>query len=174
MSIKRLALFLRALAWLGALLVMVRPFIGWSGASGLLGGISDPAVTAVFAGPLPARILPTVLLLPPYLSIAWGLAQLARFCACLAREEHFTRVAARSLARVGWSIVAAALLLPLTRLIALSLIDGMSFAAVVHATLRLATILPITMGLIFGTIIIIFSALLDKSVQLQDENSSFV
>ena len=113
-------------------------------------------------------------LFPPFACVAFGLVQLAGFCGHLAREEHFTRAAARSLARLGWAVIAAAVLLPVTRVVALVWLNAFGVWSLIIAALRLPTLMSVTMGLIFGTIIVIFSALLDKSIRLQDENSSFV
>ncbi len=154
MELKRIALVLRGLALTGAAIVLTRPFT-----------IADAAL------PLIPQI---ALSLPPYLCIAWGLLRLAGFSGHVAREQHFTRAAARSLMPIGWAILAAAVLLPMTRLIALFYTRDASLAEMLTIALRPPTVISVTMGLIFGTIIVLFSALLEKSVQLQDENSSFV
>lgn len=174
MDIKRTAQFLRALAWIGAALVVGRPLLGWSDSLGLFATVSEVHFARVLSGPAPQGFVLILLMFPPYVSIAWGLVQLAAFCTHIALEQHFTRNAVRMLARLGWAIVAAALLLPMTRLLALAWIDDLSFGAIFQTVLRLPALMSMMMGAIFGIIIIIFSSLLEKSVQLQDENSSFI
>lgn len=174
MEIRSLALMLRALAWLGAILILLRPLLGQGdGIEALMVAVSR-SVADGQAGPF-AQWLLLAMLLPPFLAVAWGLVQLAHFCGRLAQGEAFSRGAANMLTRIGWSVIAAAVLLPASRLLATAYVgSAQPFWQLLAETVRPGTLLSVTMGLIFGMIIIIFSGLLEKSVEIHEENARFI
>lgn len=169
MSNQNLARLLRALTWLGAALLLLMPTLtwltrveAWPGLRGAIpeGGAGDLVVLA--------------LLSPPFVLVAWGLVQLSGFCSKLERGDHFSRAAANALQRFGWALVAAAALLPFSRIAVRAYAMGGGWDAVALGFFRTMPVLATAMGLILGLIVIVFAAILEQATALAEENARFV
>jgi hypothetical protein len=175
MTIRSLAVTLRILTWMGAILVVLMPALAWLGpADGLL-ATRNALLAASSENGDGNRLLFAALLFPPYVAVAWGLVQLSGFCDRLARGDHFSRAAATALKRFGWSLVAASVLLPVTRLAARAyLSDGTGLWDLVQGLLRTMPLLATALGLIVGLIVIVFASILEQAKALAEENARFV
>jgi hypothetical protein len=115
------------------------------------------------------------LIFPPYLCVGWGLVQLSGFCSRLAKGDHFSKAAASAVRRFGWSLVAAAVALPLSRLAANAFVMGSAELPDLFATmLRAMPILATALGLILGLIAVVFASILEQAADLAEENARFV
>jgi Protein of unknown function (DUF2975) len=173
MSNRSLAVMLRTLTWVGAFLVVLMPTLAWLGPHDSV----SVGPTALLAPALDAgtRQLALAILLPPYLVVAWGLVQLSGFCSRLARGDHFSQAATTALKRFGWSLIAAAVLLPPSRLaVRAYVMDTASWWEVLHGMLRTIPVLAVALGLILGLIMIVFAAILAQATELAEENARFV
>jgi len=175
MSLQSLAVTLRLLTWMGAILVVLMPALAWLGpADGLL-ATRSALLAATSADGSASRALFAALLFPPYVAVAWGLVQLSGFCSRLAQGDHLSRAAATALKRFGWSLVAASLLLPITRLAARALLtESAGILDLAQGLLRTTPLLATALGLILGLIVVVFAAILEQAKELAEENARFV
>jgi hypothetical protein len=165
----RLAGALRFLVWLSIALVLLLPTLNWL-LPDLPGG---PALArhASLAGS--ERLFAWAIAMPPYLVAAIGLAQLALFCQRLRARGAFTREAAVALSRLGWSLMAAALLLPLSRFALGAYLAPLAEAAG-RPMVGVLLLLAIGLGFLFGLVFVVFAAVLREATTLAEENASFV
>lgn len=166
----RLAARLRLLVWLGIVMLAAMPALVWL-ASDLAPRWGQ--ATALWTGG--DRLIALLLTAPPYWMAALGLAQFLGFCRTVAAEAVFTPAAAESLRRFGWALIAAALLLPPSRL---GLWAYIGFEAVVEASAwgRVnigQIILSSGIGLVIGLAVLVFAGILREATRLADENASF-
>jgi hypothetical protein len=163
---------LRILTWIGAALVLLMPILAW-----LFPNNGLSALHAAFPGgasDMGSRLPLLVLLMPPYLLVAWGMVQLSGFCTKLARGDHFSHAAAVALKRFGSALIAAAVLLPIGRTAAWAYaIDFANWSNALHGALRPMPILATAMGLILGMIVVVFAAILEQATELAEENARF-
>lgn len=175
MMIQNLAVVLRLLTWGGALLVVVLPVLPWLGTPADLPAVPAASLPSAFNGTNAQRLLVIAMLLPPYVSVAWGLIQLSSFCVRLSRGEHFSRAAATALKHFGWSIIAAAALLPVTRIAAMAYVRPPDYWwEFLPVVLRVVPLLAMALGLIVGLIVIVFALVLKQATALAEENASFL
>jgi hypothetical protein len=174
MHYSSLALLLKLLSWVGAALVLLMPLLAWLFPNP--GLVAYPGILASgAAGDFAVRLSILLLTMPPYLLVAWGLVQLSGFCTKLARGNHLSRAAAAALKRFGSALVAAAVMLPVTRIaVRAYAIDIAGWSDVLHGMLRPLPILATAMGLIVGLIVIVFAAILEQATVLAEENARFV
>lgn len=172
---RRLAVLLRALTWIAAALVVAMPLAAWVSPDHGAGAPAPRALLAELFEDSAGSWIVLALIFPPYLSVSWGLVQLSGFCARLSRGAHFSKAAAASLKRFGWSLVAAALLLPFTRLLAHAYtMQGEGLWELSQAVLRTLPVLASALGLILGLIAIIFAEILNQATDIAEENARFV
>jgi hypothetical protein len=175
MSNRRLAVILRVLTWIGAVLVVLMPTLMWAGPHDGIEAARGPLLPILRAGDTSQRLAALALFLPPYLIVAWGLIQLSGFCGRLTRGEHFSRAAASALKRFGWSLIGAAALLPLSRVIVWAYVmDGTGWHDLLHAALRTMPLLASALGLLLGSIVIVFASILKQATEIAEENARFV
>lgn len=165
---------LRTLTWMGALLVVLMPTLAWLGAPDGVAGAGSGVLAPALEERDVARHLALAIVLPPYLAVAWGLVQLSGFCGRLARREHFSRAATTALKRFGWSLIAAAILLPVSRLALRAYVLDATWAELAQSMLRTIPVLALALGLILGLIMIVFAAILEQATALAEENARFV
>jgi DUF2975 family protein len=175
MDSRSLALLLRGLTWVGAVLVLLMPSLMWLAPhAGTLGARNILLVPPLDAGD-GSRPLLLAIVLPPYLVVAWGLVQLSGFCDRLARGDHLSRAAAIALKRFGWSLIASAALLPISRFaLCAYLLSPVSGWELVHGLVRPLPVLAMALGLILGLIMIVFAAILEQATALAEESARFV
>jgi hypothetical protein len=170
----RLADWLRALTWAAIVLVLLLPTLNWlvpslAGAAGVLRHV-DLA--------LPERVIAWALAMPPYLAAAIGLGQLLGFCRSLRHGHVFTEAAATALRWLGWSLIAASLVLPVSR-VALGLYVGQLVASQalpveLRPLLGAVMLVAVGMGFVFGLLFVVFASVLREARMIAEENASFV
>lgn len=171
-SLSRLALLLFVLCGIGIALLILVPTFAWFGPiPGMWGAGPAPFRRAALA---PGQeVVGWLLALPPYVAVALGLGQLMAFCHRLRDRRVFSGDAAAALRRFGWSLLAASLLLPLSRASLLVLVGGLADA--VHLGLAGATLVMfVALGATFGLVFVVFAAILSEAARLADENAAFV
>lgn len=168
----RLASILRRVLWAAILLVVLAPSLGWlvpDIARGLpamlLGGADLPAAH---------RLIGLAIAMPPFLVVAFGLAQLQAFCRRVGDRRMFSRAAATALRRLGWALLAASLLLPLSRIGLWWLLGGGAAPQSLGDWMMLLPALVVAIGVTFGLVFILFAAVLDEAARLAEENAGFV
>jgi hypothetical protein len=122
-----------------------------------------------------ARVLGWLVSLPPFLAAAWGLAQFLAFCRLAEEGRVFTASVAIAIRRMGAALIAASLLLPLSRLVlrlagvlATEPYGGLSVVA------GIVPLLPVVVGLAIGLVLLALGAVMAEAVRLSDENERFV
>ncbi len=170
MSNHNLARLLKALTWIGAVLLLLMPSLAWLWRIDAWPGFRNAMPEQVSGDPV---VL--ILLLLPFATVAWGLIQLSGFCSRLQRGEHFSRAASTALRRFGLALVVGAALLPLTRVLLRAYLHaGDSSIALAQGYLRALPILATAMGLILGLIVLVFAAILEQATALAEENARFI
>jgi hypothetical protein len=172
MSNRNLAATLRVLTFLGALLVVLMPTLGWLGAHQ---GMVGPRQETLGQGVAASREVALAIVLPPYLIVAWGLVQLSGFCNRLGRGDHFSRAASTALKRFGWSLIAAAVVLPISRLaLRAYMTEVFNWWELFAGVFRTLPVLASALGLIVGLIMIVFAVVLEQATELAEENARFI
>jgi hypothetical protein len=169
-QLPRLANRLRLLVWIGIVMLIILPSLVWL----------DPDVKSRWPGdnlewtPLD-RIIAASLSLPPMLMAAFGLGRLLAFCRSVREGRVFTEEAADSLRGFGKAVIAAALLLPLSRLAVWAYIGSLPIKAAFWGRLVFGQVaLTSGVGLAVGLALIVFGAILREATRIADENASFL
>jgi len=161
-----------AFGGLGILLLILVPTLAWFGP---MPGMPNAGVVPTRRVELPPgqEVLGWLLAMPPYLAVALGLGQLMAFCRRLRDRRVFSGAAASALRRFGWSLLAASLLLPLSRASLLVLVGG--FPDSLHFGMAgVVLAMFVALGATFGLIFVVFAAILGEAARLADENAAFV
>jgi len=163
LRLSRLADLLRLAALAAVVLLLGIPLLGIAAPEGLLQGLAFRPVAGLPAGP---RLLAGLLLALPFLAAAAGFAALYGFAARLQAAEIFTTAAATALRRLGSLLLAAALLLPPSRLAA-GWIAGLPLAGP-------GVLLGTAAGAAFGLVVLAFAAVLAEARRVAEENAAFI
>lgn len=169
LRLRRLVRLMRVLVWLGMALLVCLPTLAWIDPGLMPGAGAGGTRTGLPTG---QRLIGWALTLPPFLVLAWGLAQLATFCRDIEGPRRFTTAAAAALHRFGLALVAAGLALPASRLLVAMALDG--GAVDLRPLAGTAVLLGLALGLLFGLVFVVFAALLREATELADENEAFV
>lgn len=166
----RLAGRMQLLVWIGITLLGLIPVTVWF----------DPDLTVrwgqlTVTWTVADRLIALALTLPPYVMAALGLAQLLHFCRAAQQDRVFTISAARSLRRFGWALIAAALLLPVSRVSVWFFIGFETLAtAPGWGRINIGQIaLSSGIGLVLGLVLLAFGSILHEATRLAEENASF-
>jgi hypothetical protein len=159
----------RIAIWTGVALLLLTPTVNW-----LLPGLIDPSAgLRPLVLTMPQRVTGWLLAMPPYVIVALGLAQLAGFCRRIEQRQTFSSAGVDAVRRLGWSLIAAAAVLPITRLVLRSTV--LADAALGPGPLAgVLWILPVAIGVVFGAVFVTFAAVLAEAVRLAEENERFV
>ena len=174
LRVGRLAALLRAFVWIGIGLLMVVPVLRWHAPELVLGG--GPLSQAANVPDIGAvRWVGFFLELPPFAIVAFGLAQVLGFVTVLRQRTMFSAGASKALRRFGWSLIAASAILPLSRALVWLYIGhiGEAKAAALPFAMPLF-LLPVSFGVVFGLIFVLFGALMTEASRLAEENASFL
>jgi len=170
----RLAGLLRIVVWIAIALLVVLPSVSWLDVvpgRALFGARVAPGDIA-----FGQRLAGWALVMVPYAILAFGLAQLLRFCRVVQARRPFTGAAAAALHRFGWCLITASLAFPAARLAAALVAappmpPGELFAAAVAGPVVLFSL---AFGVTFGLVLVVFAALLREAARLAEENAGFV
>lgn len=169
-DLPRLATRLRLLVWLGIILLVTMPALVWL-ASDLAPRWGQVTADWTWGD----RLIAFLLTAPPYWVAALGLAQFLGFCRTVAAAAVFTPAAVKSLRRFGGALIAAALLLPPSRL-GLWVYIGFEAGTEASAWGRVnigQIVLSSGIGLVIGLAVLVFASILREATRLADENASF-
>lgn len=108
----------------------------------------------------------------PAAVLTYGLAQLASFFRRVRHGHAFTLTAAAAIARLGWSLLAAALVVPIARAVIVTAIGGAGPGSQVAAHLAPGPAV-ITLA-VLGVAMLAFGKVLREAAALADENASFL
>jgi hypothetical protein len=164
-----LALRVRIAIWSGIILLVLTPTANW-----LLAGVAEPgAGLRSMSLSTPQRVVGWLMVMPPYLIVALGLAQLAGFCRRIEQRQTFTTAGVKAVRRFGWALIAAAAVLPITRLaVRTTVLADVALGPGLLA--GILWILPVAIGAVFGAVFVTFAAVLAEAVRLADENERFI
>lgn len=175
--LRSLALRTRVCVWVAALLLLAVPTVAWlapEASSPLLGGQRAVQAAARELTPL-LRLAGWSLSLPPFLVTAWGLGQFLAFCRQAEKGRVFTVVVATAIRRMGGALVAASVLLPVSRAALLgSGILGTESIGGVALPGGLVPVLPVMIGVTLGLVFLALGAVMTEAVRLSEENERFV
>lgn len=167
--LNRLFGVLRVLVWLAIALLLALPALTWLEP----GPFALPRANLARADlAADQRMVAWLIAMPPYLAVALGFGQLLGFCRRVRDGAVFTAAAALALRRLGWSLVLAAVLLPLSRgALGLAMPSlAMPGLAMPGPAVLLAVAVSATLGLVF----VAFAAILGAATELAEENARFV
>jgi hypothetical protein len=165
----QLALRVRIAIWTGIALLLLTPMVNW-----LLPGIMESGPgSRLVSLPMSQRVIGWLLVMLPYAIVALGLAQLAGFCQRIEQRQTFTSAGVSAVRRLGWSLIAAAAVLPVTRLVLrwTVLADAAPGPGLLAG---ISWILPVAIGAVLGAVFVTFAAVLAEAVRLAEENERFV
>ena len=165
--LRRLTVLMRGLVWLGIVLLLSLPTLSWLEPSLMPGG--GHARAGLTWG---TRLTGWMLVLPPFVILAAGLAQLGVFCRRIGGPRLFSDAAATALHRFGLALMAASLALPVSRLAVSAMLEGGSFD--LRSMTGTPVLLGLALGLLFGVVFVVFAALLREASRLADENERFI
>lgn len=119
--------------------------------------------------------LASLIMLIPVASASWGLLKLGDFGRRVGRSGPFDGSGATALSQAGISLLAAAMLLPPTRILAAWVGQtGTSFTAAFSAALTMPSVLAVFVGVALGLTLLVLAATLRQSIALLEENRAFV
>lgn len=160
---------LRVLVWLGIVLLVILPALPWL----------DPDVGRRWPQsaewPAGDRLIAWAISAAPMLVIAVGLGQLLAFCRRVREGRLFTEAAVGPLRRFGWTIIAASLFFPVSRIALWSFAGVAPGAAALWGRFVFGQLLLTTgVGLVIGLALLVFAAILREASGIAEENASFI
>ncbi len=177
LRLRSLARRARICVWAAVLLLLAVPTVAWllpEASSLLLGGQRATQVAARELPPL-LRLGGWLLSLPPFLATAWGLGQFLAFCRQAEEGRVFTAAVAKAIRRMGGALIAASVLLPVSRAgLRASGILGAESVGGIALTGGLLPVLPVVVGLTLGLVFLALGTVLTEAVRLSEENERFV
>lgn len=110
--------------------------------------------------------------LVPAVVLAFGLAQLAFFFRRVRRGDAFARGAANGVRRLGWSLLAAAIAVPLARMVVMSVLGAQT--ALDYVLAHLAPGPAVITLAVLGVAMLAFGKVMERAAELAEENASFL
>jgi len=177
--LRSLARRARVCIWLAVLLLLALPTLTWLSPELLSPVLESRRGLANAARDLSPflRAVGWLVTLPPFLVAAWGLAQFLAFCRLAEEGRVFTAAVAQAIRRMGAALIAASVLLPLSR-VALRATGVVEASGVLGGGPALlggaAPLLPIAVGVALGCVFLALGAVMTEAVRLSEENERFV
>jgi Protein of unknown function (DUF2975) len=168
------ARLLRVFVWIGIALLLLVPVARWYVPELTTGGALARESLAQLGGG--HRFAGLALEYPPFLILALGLGQLLGFCRKLNGRVVFSQAAATALRNFGWSLIAAAIALPVSRTLLWFYIGAVSEGPSPgpFSVLMPGLLLPFAFGIVFGLVFVVFAAVLTEASAIADENASIL
>lgn len=165
------ARLLRVFVWIGIALLLLVPVARWYLPELTNGGALAREPLTQLGGA--HRLAGLALEYPPFLILAFGLGQLLGFCRKLSGRVVFSEAAATALRHFGWSLIAAAVALPASRIL-LWLYSSVAAEGAAVSVLSPGLLLPFAIGVVFGLVFVVFAAVLSEASAIAEENASIL